>query len=70
MQWRVWLVAIVLLRGRSLLEELRSRRVVRQVPREIDQGCRTTGYETRVRELCEEVLDNVCKVRTVGRIVS
>jgi len=34
--------------------------VRRQLPREIDQGCRTTGYETRVRELCEEVLDTVC----------
>ena len=34
----------------------------RQLPREIDQGCRTTGYETRVRELCEEVLDTVCTV--------
>ena len=68
MQWGACFVAIVLLhRSRAVPGDLR--RVVRQIPREINQGCRTTGYETRVRELCEEVLDNVCKVRTVNRIV-
>ena len=34
----------------------------RQVPTEIKQGCTTTGYEKRVRELCEEVLETKCKV--------
>merc|ERR1712064_176467 len=38
-----------------------SRRIRRQIPREIEQGCKTTGYETRLRELCEEVLETVCK---------
>ena len=42
----------------------------RQLPREIDQGCRTTGYETRVRELCEEVLDTVCTVWRVQQVVT
>ena len=37
-------------------------RVRRQVPTEIKQGCTTTGYEKRVRELCEEVLETKCKV--------
>ena len=39
-----------------------SRRAKRQLPRDIEQGCRTTGYEKRIRELCEEVLETVCKV--------
>ena len=29
----------------------------------IKQGCETTGYEMRTRELCEEVTDRVCTVR-------
>ena len=29
----------------------------------INQGCRTTGYETRDREVCEEVVERVCVVR-------
>jgi hypothetical protein len=29
----------------------------------IKQGCVTTGYEKRTRELCEEVTDRVCTVR-------
>jgi len=37
------------------------RRVRRQIPRDIKQGCTTTGYEKRIRELCEEVLETVCK---------
>ena len=37
-------------------------RVRRQVPTEIKQGCTTTGYEKRVRELCEEVLETKCTV--------
>ena len=39
------------------------RRVRRQIPRDIKQGCTTTGYEKRIRELCEEVLETICKVR-------
>lgn len=31
----------------------------------INQGCRTTGYETRDREVCEEVVERVC-VPTTG----
>ena len=27
------------------------------------QGCTTTGYESRFRELCEEEFEEVCKVR-------
>ena len=38
------------------------RRVRRQIPRDIKQGCTTTGYEKRIRELCEEVLETICKV--------
>ena len=37
------------------------RRVRRQIPRDIKQGCTTTGYETRLRELCEEILETKCK---------
>ena len=38
------------------------RRVRRQIPRDIKQGCTTTGYEKMIRELCEEVLETICKV--------
>ena len=38
-----------------------------QLPTDIQQGCQTTGYESRIRELCEEVLETVCKVRRGGR---
>ena len=37
------------------------RRVRRQIPRDIKQGCTTTGYEKRLRELCEEILETKCK---------
>ena len=37
-----------------------------QLPTDIQQGCQTTGYESRIRELCEEVLETVCKVRGGG----
>ena len=37
-----------------------------QLPKDVQQGCQTTGYETRIRELCEEVLETVCKVRGEG----
>ena len=42
------------------------RRVRRQIPRDIKQGCTTTGYEKRIRELCEEVLETVCKVSKIS----
>ena len=42
----------------------------RQVPTEIKQGCTTTGYEKRVRELCEEVLETKCKVSPMKIIYS
>lgn len=29
----------------------------------VQQGCETTGYEERTRELCEEVVDRVCEVK-------
>ena len=28
----------------------------------IEQGCKTTGYETREREICEEIQERVCVV--------
>ena len=37
-------------------------RTKRQLPKDIKQGCETTGYEKRLRELCEEVVDRICKV--------
>jgi len=39
-----------------------NQRIRRQIPKDIKQGCETTGYEKRVREVCEEVLEKVCKV--------
>jgi len=36
-------------------------RTKRQIPKDIKQGCETTGYEKRIRELCEEVLEKICK---------
>jgi len=33
----------------------------RQIPKTVKQGCETTGYEKRIRELCEEVLEKICK---------
>lgn len=36
-------------------------RAKRQIPGDIKQGCETTGYEKRIRELCEEVLETICK---------
>ena len=44
------------------------RRVRRQIPRDIKQGCTTTGYEKRIRELCEEVLETVCKVSATSML--
>ena len=44
------------------------RRVRRQIPRDIKQGCTTTGYEKRIRELCEEVLETICKVSGGGEL--
>eukprot|EP00091_Calanus_sinicus_P025113 TRINITY_DN9393_c0_g1_i1.p1 TRINITY_DN9393_c0_g1~~TRINITY_DN9393_c0_g1_i1.p1 ORF type:complete len:191 (+),score=27.21 TRINITY_DN9393_c0_g1_i1:93-665(+) len=38
-----------------------SSRTKRQIPGDIKQGCETTGYEKRIRELCEEVLETICK---------
>ena len=29
----------------------------------IEQGCKTTGYETREREICEEIEERICLVR-------
>ena len=29
----------------------------------IQQGCRIEGYETREREICEEITERVCLVR-------
>jgi len=41
------------------------RRVRRQVVAEnIEEGCFTTGYEKRVRELCEEEFEEICKTVT------
>jgi len=41
------------------------RRVRRQVIEEsIEEGCQTTGYETRFRELCEEEFEEICKTVT------
>jgi len=41
------------------------RRVRRQIVEEnIEEGCFTTGYEKRVRELCEEEFEEVCKTVT------
>ena len=40
------------------------------MPTEIKQGCTTTGYEKRVRELCEEVLETKCKVSNMKIIYS
>ena len=28
----------------------------------IEQGCKTTGYETREREICEEIEERICLV--------
>ena len=28
----------------------------------IEQGCKTTGYETREREICEEITERICLV--------
>ena len=28
----------------------------------IEQGCKTTGFQERIREICEEVTDRVCTV--------
>jgi len=41
-----------------------SLRTKRQIPKNIKQGCVTTGYDTRIRELCEEVLETICKPTT------
>lgn len=41
-----------------MVERLRQKR---QIPKNIKQGCETTGYEKRLRELCEEVVEKVCK---------
>jgi len=30
--------------------------------KDIDEGCKTTGYETRFRELCEEVVEKECEI--------
>merc|ERR1712106_1062984 len=38
-----------------------SLRTKRQIPKDIKQGRETTGYEKRLRELCEEVVDRICK---------
>merc|ERR1712223_2018796 len=44
---------------------LREGRVRRQVVEEsIEEGCFTTGYEKRVRELCEEEFEEICKTVT------
>jgi len=38
-----------------------SLRTRRQIPKDIKQGCETTGYEKRIRDVCEEVLEKICK---------
>ena len=66
----VILVDLILLMISGMVEVIRTdtttlavlRRVRRQIPRNIKQGCTTTGYEKRVRELCEEVLETICTV--------
>ena len=32
----------------------------------IEQGCKTTGYETREREICEEIVERVCLVNEIS----
>jgi len=36
----------------------------RRVRRQLEEGCTTTGYEKRVRELCEEEFEEICKTVT------
>ena len=35
----------------------------------IEQGCKTTGYETREREICEEIEERICLVSFHYRVI-